>query len=304
MLPGSETCYPSLLDMAESQEAIEAALNELIFNSIATSLSSTSPYPSQHINTTFSTNSSTASHQGIPAELSFSNSTTASVLTSPPQSPCVLPSASVTTSVLTRHVQDAAYNVNTPPSHREAETVSSKRPKRMSAIKAASAFTAQLQAHYHVTEDSQTLPSQGIATDCPRVAAGRRGSQHITRPTDITPEVLDKPFSTTKRYPVNIVSEEEAMPDSKLKGYRGKKRHQLLRNMSHEDVVREETLKAERSRQSARECRRRKKAYLLMLENKVAIAESRINELEETVLKLQAQNVELQRQGQQQHLEG
>jgi hypothetical protein len=42
-------------------------------------------------------------------------------------------------------------------------------------------------------------------------------ANHYAPNVAITPEVLDKPLSTTKRYNVAIVSEEEAMPDSKLK---------------------------------------------------------------------------------------
>lgn len=58
---------------------------------------------------------------------------------------------------------------------------------------------------------------------------------------------------------------------------------------------REASLKAQRSRQSARECRRRKKAYLLMLERKVSLADSRIAELEETVKQLQEANQNLRK---------
>ena len=57
--------------------------------------------------------------------------------------------------------------------------------------------------------------------------------------------------------------------------------------------IREAALKADRARQSARECRLRKKAYMRMLEQKVAESKTHIAALEARLRESQEENARL-----------
>merc|ERR1719201_551303 len=74
-----------------------------------------------------------------------------------------------------------------------------------------------------------------------------------------------------------------ALAASRLKGKRGRRRKEELERMGEAERKREESIKMQRNHLSARECRKRKKAYIDSLETRVA-------QLEDIIQKLVAEN--------------
>eukprot|EP00045_Choanoeca_perplexa_P000275 m.13629 g.13629 ORF g.13629 m.13629 type:complete len:265 (-) comp10192_c0_seq1:208-1002(-) len=103
----------------------------------------------------------------------------------------------------------------------------------------------------------------------------------------VTQEEVDKPASTTRRY--NL--------EGKPKQRRRKPivtSKQPWSDLTAEERRQQEVLRAERSRQSARDCRKRKKAYMLGLEKQVAVYKEKMQVLQRAFESAQEDNKRLQ----------